>query len=201
MCGAPLVLSTYLYLWCFSRHATVNDWKRITADDGEHAQCTVIDTYVLHVSLYVPNGTICLWRKKIISHHRPFFCLARLVHFRHPPTLFIVFARNRQNLSKLPVIRQIIREQTLWYKNVQCTDESIANWHHWLGQLHPQTICHFWRVAKSVQNKWQKTVWTLLAKMGIVCIYHEGENVYQTDLSPITPRDMCHSDWFLPNSL
>ena len=32
VCCAPLVLSTYLYLWCFSRHATVNDWKRIAAD-------------------------------------------------------------------------------------------------------------------------------------------------------------------------
>ena len=117
---------------------------------------SVVDTYC--TSLYVTTAEkpsyiqyiprFCLWRKKTISHHRPFFCLTRLVHLRCAPTLFMTFARtarqNCQNLPKFPVIRWILREHTLRFKNAQYTDESIANWHCLLGQIHPCTIHRFW---------------------------------------------------------
>ena len=155
VCAArTLVLSTYCTM-IFSSHTTVNHWRRITAD-GEYAQCTVVDTYCtsLHVTTakkpsyiqYMP-WFVCDTRKPSAIIDHSFALGTRLVYFRSAPTLFMAFAhtarQNCQNLSKSLVIHQIPREHALRCENAQYTDESIANWHHLLGQINPCTIHHF----------------------------------------------------------
>ena len=132
------------------------------------------------------------------------FCPTRLVHLRCAPTLFMTFARssrqNRQNLSKLSIIRWILREHMLLRENVQYTDELIAAWHCWLGQLHQTTPIHNSNPTEiSVQNKWQKTVRTLLANMGTEYATRGRTSIRLTSVP--SPLVTYHSDWFMPNFL
>ena len=135
--------------------------------------------------------------------------LARLVHFRSAPTSCIIFARtarqNRQNLSKSSIIRWILREHTCRCKNTQYTEEPIAAWHWWSGQLHHITLAPYTisitsnPTQISVQNKWQKTVWTLLANVGTEHATRGRTSIRLTSLP--SPLVTYHSDWFMPNFL